>query len=93
MGNEQQKPLSEEELKTREIQKIDKDIRRKLGKGTTYNMRIIIKGDRNTGKTCLLKRLQAQPFIEAYIPSESISTAHIRWEYKNLDDVVLVEVW
>lgn len=40
MGNDQSVPqLTPEELKNREIQKVDKDIRRKMGKNTTHNSR------------------------------------------------------
>eukprot|EP01080_Neovahlkampfia_damariscottae_P011532 gene11532-4785_t len=94
MGNDVAKPMTQDELKTREIQRVDREMRRKMGRGGLhYNMRVVIKGDRNTGKSNLLARLQAHPFTDAYIPSDSIQSAKINWEYKNLEDTVIVEVW
>lgn len=51
---------------------------------TFLSVKIIIKGERKTGKTCLFNRLQGKTFIEEYIPTNQIQTTHINWSYKSM---------
>lgn len=45
--------------------------------GLLFTVKVIIRGDRNVGKTCLFHRLQGDKFIEEYSPSEEIKVTFL----------------
>eukprot|EP01103_Thecamoeba_quadrilineata_P015134 TRINITY_DN4691_c0_g1_i1.p1 TRINITY_DN4691_c0_g1~~TRINITY_DN4691_c0_g1_i1.p1 ORF type:complete len:925 (-),score=248.21 TRINITY_DN4691_c0_g1_i1:50-2773(-) len=93
MGNEQGRELSAEELRRREIKQMDWEMKKKLSTGQHYNLKVLIRGEANTGKTCLWNRLQDGPFIEEHIPTREIQVANINWCYRASNDKIKVEIW
>lgn len=54
---------------------------------------MIIRGDRNTGKTSLFNRLQGKPLKLEYEPSDTLKSANINWLFPNSKNFVKIEVW
>eukprot|EP01135_Chromosphaera_perkinsii_P005348 Nk52_evm29s343 gene=Nk52_evmTU29s343 len=93
MGNEIGKQSAGSENDPTHVQKMGKNLQRKFAYGVQYNMKVVIKGDRNTGKSCLMSRLKGGRFIEEYVPTQEIDVANIHWNHKGTNDIVKVEVW
>lgn len=58
-----------------------------------YTMRVVVKGEKCCGKTCLIRMLQQEPFVEQYNATQSIAATHLDWCYKSTNEQVRVEVW
>ena len=50
------------EERDREISRMDSQVRGRVRKSVKYNMKIVIRGDRGTGKTMLWRRFQGLNF-------------------------------
>lgn len=67
MGAEQSRePEGEEEQQSRlrEIARMDQVVRKRVRSGVQYNMKIILRGERGTGKTTLWKRFQGMQYVD-----------------------------
>jgi len=95
MGNAPAKsPDMSPQQKMRRIKKMDAFLRRKMQKrGSKFNLKVVVRGKRGTGKTSLVQRLQAKSFSKKYIPTRELQTAHVNWNYKTTSEVVKMEVW
>uniref|UniRef100_K3WS36 GTP-binding protein Parf n=1 Tax=Globisporangium ultimum (strain ATCC 200006 / CBS 805.95 / DAOM BR144) TaxID=431595 RepID=K3WS36_GLOUD len=78
----------------RTIQRMDKAIRRRVRGGITYNMKIIIRGEKGTGKTSLFQRLKGEPIPDEHMSTPQLQSATINWNFRtNSEENVKCEVW
>ncbi|RLN59625.1 hypothetical protein BBJ29_002230 [Phytophthora kernoviae] len=80
--------------KDRNIQRMDRAIRRRVRGGVTYNMKLLLRGAKGTGKTSLFQRLQGEPIPETHQSTPELQSATINWSFRtNLEENVKCEVW
>ncbi|TYZ67613.1 hypothetical protein PybrP1_007149 [[Pythium] brassicae (nom. inval.)] len=78
----------------RTIQRMDRAIRKRVRGGITYNMRIVLRGARGTGKTSLFQRLKGEPIPETHAPTPQLQSATINWSFRaGSEESVKCEVW
>lgn len=71
-------------------------VKQRLAKGnskSTYNMKVVIRGDRQTGKSALFHRLEGGGFIKEHRVTAQLQTSHVLWPYKTSDEMVNLEIW
>lgn len=53
-------------------------------------MKVIIRGDRQSGKTSLFRRLEGKLLKAGYEPTPEIQVGHIQWSSKVSNEIVKV---
>ena len=99
MGNESSTP----KVGGKGNRRISGFMQRKLAGGVDLNLKVLVRGERGTGKTALIRRLQGEtrlkqgdaenPYVPDYEPTSEIQVKTIGWSYKNQEQTVKVEVW
>ncbi|KAF1779189.1 P-loop containing nucleoside triphosphate hydrolase [Phytophthora cactorum] len=80
--------------KERTIQRMDKAIRRRVRGGITYNMKLLVRGAKGTGKTSLFQRLKGEPIPDTHQSTPQLQSATIKWSFRqHLEENVKCEVW
>lgn len=78
----------------RTIQRMDRTIRKRVRGGITYNMKVLIRGTKGTGKTSLFQRLKGEPIPTTHRTTPQLQSATINWQFRaNSEESVKCEVW
>eukprot|EP00758_Cryptobia_borreli_P001784 Tbor_TRINITY_DN2532_c0_g1::TRINITY_DN2532_c0_g1_i1::g.436::m.436 len=77
------------------IWKMPPTMRNEFEKGVKYNIKVVLRGMRRTGKSSVLARLHGHPFSSTYSPSQEIGAATIRFQNEgdSTDEGAKVEIW
>ena len=65
--------------RARDVKLMDRQIQQRFRSGVNYNMKVLVRGDRATGKAALLHRLQGNQMPDQYTPTNEIKIATINW--------------
>ncbi|KAI3388682.1 hypothetical protein SNEBB_001395 [Seison nebaliae] len=76
---------------------LPKNLQKRFAHGVDYNLKVIIRGDINVGKTSLWQRLQGMEKLpEDYEETKEIQIANISWRLSqemNESNIVKIELW
>ena len=66
--------------RSRGIVRLSNVVKRRINEGVLYNLKIIIRGDRATGKSNLFRRLQGMAFIADHLVTPEIAVGTLNWQ-------------
>ena len=79
------------------MQSMSSNLQRKFAKGCNYNMKVVIRGDRNTGKSALLARLQVRSHFTMLLKHENTLNLKIQGrpfleEYQATEEIQVASI-
>lgn len=93
-ANDADSQRQHDSARQKEISRMDSLVRGRVRGTTTYNMKIVIRGDKGTGKTNLWRRLQGQSFNPNHVPTPELQSATITWNFKSSsEEIAKVQIW
>ena len=93
-ANDADSQRQHDSARQKEISRMDSLVRGRVRGTTTYNMKIVIRGDKGTGKTNLWRRLQGQSFNPNHVPTPELQSATITWNFKSSsEEIANVQIW
>jgi GTPase SAR1 family protein len=77
----------------RNVSVIDRRLQERLARGVDLNVKVVVRGQRGSGKSALLARLRGLKAGDSQGPTREIAVSHVHWRNTVDEAVVKVEAW
>ena len=77
----------------RNVSVIDRRLQERLARGADLNVKVVVRGQRGSGKSALLARLRGLKAGDSQGPTREIAVSHVHWRNTVDEAVVKVEAW
>jgi GTPase SAR1 family protein len=77
----------------RNVSVMDRRLQARLARGADLNVKVVVRGQRGSGKSALLARLRGLKAADSQGPTREIAVSHLNWRNTVDEQVVKVEAW